>query len=107
MFSAVALLDEDETAVLRGASGAQENSLPRQRIDKIGDPGGQAYVMVSGRVRRSRTWWMKTSKNVVDDAPVRGVFRFASMLSRPLRNQRDGEVRITHRGSQPGRLGTR
>ena len=25
---------------------------PRQRIYKMGDPGGQAYVMVSGTVQR-------------------------------------------------------
>ena len=45
-----ALLDEDETAVLAGQVELK-NFAPRQRIYKIGDPGGQAYVMVSGRVR--------------------------------------------------------
>ncbi len=45
-----ALLDEDEIAVLAGQVELK-NFAPRQRIYKIGDPGGQAYVMVSGRVR--------------------------------------------------------
>ena len=47
-----ALLDEDEIAVLAGQVELK-NFAPRQRIYKIGDPGGQAYVMVSGRDRKS------------------------------------------------------
>ena len=45
-----ALLDDDETNVL--ASQVEIRTFaPRQRIYKIGDPGGRAYVMVSGAVR--------------------------------------------------------
>ena len=44
------LLDDDETAVL--ASQVEVKTFAaRQRIYKIGDPGGRAYVMVSGAVR--------------------------------------------------------
>ena len=46
------LLDDDETAVL-SAQVEIKNFVPRQRIYKIGDPGGRAYVMVSGKVRIS------------------------------------------------------
>ena len=45
-----ALLDDDETAVLAGQVEIK-TFAPRQRIWKIGDPGGQAYVMISGTVR--------------------------------------------------------
>jgi len=51
MFRCFALLDEEETAVLAGQVELK-NFAPRQRIYKIGDPGGQAYVMVSGRGAR-------------------------------------------------------
>src|SRR5947209_10014119 len=44
------LLDDEETAVLAGQVELK-TFAPRQRIYKIGDPGGRAYVMVSGRVR--------------------------------------------------------
>ncbi len=45
-----ALLDAEETAVLAGQVELKKFA-PRERIWKIGDPGGQAYVMVSGSVR--------------------------------------------------------
>jgi CRP/FNR family transcriptional regulator, cyclic AMP receptor protein len=45
-----ALLDEEETAVL-AAQVRLKTFAPRQRIYKIGDSSGQAYVVVSGRVR--------------------------------------------------------
>ena len=45
-----ALLDDDETAVLAGQVELK-TFAPRQRIYKIGDPGGRAYIMVSGSVR--------------------------------------------------------
>src|SRR6266496_5100524 len=45
-----ALLDDDETAVL-AAQVELKAFAARQRIWKIGDSGGQAYVMVSGAVR--------------------------------------------------------
>ena len=43
-----ALLDEEEAAVLAGQV-EMKKFAPRQRIYKIGEPGGQAYVMMSGR----------------------------------------------------------
>src|SRR5258706_1340015 len=45
-----ALLDDDETAVLAGQVELKQFSA-RQRIYKMGDPGGRAYVLVSGHVR--------------------------------------------------------
>ena len=44
-----ALLDDDETAVLAGQVEVK-TFAPRQRIWKMGDPGGRAYVLVAGRV---------------------------------------------------------
>ena len=44
-----ALLDEEETAVLAGPVQLR-TFASRQRIYKMGDAGGQAYVVVSGRV---------------------------------------------------------
>ena len=47
-----ALLDEEEMAVL--ASQVELKAFaPRQRIYKIGDSSGRAYIVVSGRVRVS------------------------------------------------------
>ena len=75
-----ALLDADETAVL--ASQVElKTFLPRQRIYKIGDPGGQAYVMVSGSVRITTV--DQDNQEVVVDEPAHGeFFGFASMLER-------------------------
>jgi CRP/FNR family transcriptional regulator, cyclic AMP receptor protein len=73
-----ALLDDDETAVLAGQVELK-TFLPRQRIYKIGDPGGQAYVMVSGRVRVTTV--DQDQQEVVVDEPAYGdFFGFASML---------------------------
>ena len=73
-----ALLDEDETAVLAGQVELK-NFAPRQRIYKMGDPGGQAYVMVSGRVRVTTV--DEDQQEVVVDEPAHGeFFGFASML---------------------------
>jgi CRP/FNR family transcriptional regulator, cyclic AMP receptor protein len=73
-----ALLDEDETAVLAGQVELK-NYTPRQRIYKIGDPGGQAYVMVSGHVRVTTV--DQDHQEVVVDEPGHGeFFGFASML---------------------------
>ena len=44
-----ALLDDEEAAVLAGQVELK-TFAPRQRIYKIGDTGGLAYVMVSGRM---------------------------------------------------------
>jgi len=52
---------------------------PRQRIYKMGDPGGQAYVMVTGRVRVTTV--DEDHQEVVVDEPAHGeFFGFASML---------------------------
>jgi CRP/FNR family cyclic AMP-dependent transcriptional regulator len=73
-----ALLDEDETAVLAGQVELKKFA-PRQRIYKIGDPGSQAYVMVSGTVRVTTV--DQDNQEVVVDEPQHGeFFGFASML---------------------------
>src|SRR5213079_1520825 len=73
-----ALLDEEETAVLAGQVELK-TFAPRQRIYKIGDPGGLAYVMVSGRVRVATI--DEDNQEVVVDEPTFGeFFGFASML---------------------------
>jgi CRP/FNR family cyclic AMP-dependent transcriptional regulator len=75
-----ALLDEDETAVLAGQV-EMKKFAPRQRIYKMGDPGGQAYVMVSGVVRVTTV--DQDQQDVVVDEPAHGeFFGFASMLER-------------------------
>ena len=75
-----ALLDEEETAVL-AAQVELKKFAPRQRIYKIGDATGQAYVMVSGRVRV--TTLDEDHQEVVIDEPAHGeFFGFASMLER-------------------------
>jgi uncharacterized membrane protein len=73
-----ALLDDDETAVLAGQVEVK-NFTPRQRIYKMGEPGGKAYVMVSGGVRL--TTIDEDHQEVVVDEPAPGeFFGFASML---------------------------
>jgi uncharacterized membrane protein len=73
-----ALLDEEETAVLAGQVELKKFAA-RQRIWKIGDPGGQAYVMVSGAVRVTTV--DDDHQEVVVDQPAAGeFFGFASML---------------------------
>jgi len=73
-----ALLDDDETAVLAGQVEVR-TFAPRQRIWKIGDTGGQAYVLVSGMVRVTTV--DDDHQEVVVDEPVHGeFFGFASML---------------------------
>ena len=73
-----ALLDEEETAVLAGQVELRKFA-PRQRIYKIGDAGGQAYVMVNGRVRVTTV--DQDHQEVVVDEPTHGeFFGFASML---------------------------
>src|SRR5215475_7360406 len=73
-----ALLDDDETCVLASQVEVKKFAQ-RQRIYKIGDPGGQAYVMVSGSVRL--TTIDEDHQEVVVDEPAKGeFFGFASML---------------------------
>lgn len=72
------LLDDEEAAVL--ASQVEvKRFAPRQRIYKIGDASGQAYVMISGRVRVTTV--DEDHQEVVVDEPGHGeFFGFASML---------------------------
>ena len=73
-----ALLDDDEAAVL-AAEVELKSYLPRQRIYKAGDPGGQAYIVVSGSVRVTTV--DEDQQEVVVDQPGSGeFFGFASML---------------------------
>jgi CRP/FNR family cyclic AMP-dependent transcriptional regulator len=73
-----ALLDEEETAVLAGQVELKKFDA-RQRIWKIGDSGGQAYVMISGVVRVTTV--DEDHQEVVVDQPAAGeFFGFASML---------------------------
>jgi CRP/FNR family transcriptional regulator, cyclic AMP receptor protein len=73
-----ALLDEEEIAVL--ASQVElKRFAARQRIYKTGDPGGRAYVMISGRVLVCTT--DEDAQEVVVNEPGQGeFFGFASML---------------------------
>jgi CRP/FNR family cyclic AMP-dependent transcriptional regulator len=72
------LLDDDEMAVLAGQVELRTFTA-RQRIYKMNDPGGQAYVMVSGKVRVTTV--DQDHQEVVIDEPARGeFFGFASML---------------------------
>ncbi|MCU1237866.1 MAG: cyclic nucleotide-binding protein [Candidatus Solibacter sp.] len=73
-----ALLDDDEIAVLAGQVEIRKFA-PRQRIYKIGDPGGRAYIMVSGAVRVT-TVDEDQQEVVVDEPGVGEFFGFASML---------------------------
>ena len=73
-----ALLDGDELAVLAGQVELK-TFAPRQRIYRIGDPGGRAYVLVSGAVQVSTV--DEDHQDVVVDQPARGeFFGFAAML---------------------------
>jgi uncharacterized membrane protein len=73
-----ALLDEQEAEVL-AREVEVKNFAARQRIYKMGDPSGQAYVMVSGSVRITTV--DEDQQEVVVDQPAQGeFFGFASML---------------------------
>jgi CRP/FNR family cyclic AMP-dependent transcriptional regulator len=73
-----ALLDEEELAVLAGQVELRKFA-PRQRIYKMGEAGGRAYVLVSGAVEVTTV--DEDSQNVVVDQPGHGeFFGFASML---------------------------
>ncbi len=73
-----ALLDDEELAVL--ASHVERRTFAaRQRVYKIGDPAGNAYVMVSGTV--NVTTIDEDQQEVLFDQPAAGeFFGFASML---------------------------
>jgi uncharacterized membrane protein len=73
-----ALLDDEETSVLAGQV-EMRTFASRQRIYKIGDAGGRAYVLVSGSVRVTTV--DEDHQEVVVDQPATGeFFGFASML---------------------------
>jgi uncharacterized membrane protein len=73
-----ALLDDEEIAVLAGQV-ALTRFAARQRIYRIGDPGGRAYVLISGGVRVTTV--DDDQQDVVVDEPASGdFFGFASML---------------------------
>src|SRR5580700_4410118 len=72
------LLDDDERAVL-GGQVEVKTFAARQRIYKTGEPGGRAYVIVSGKARITTV--DEDQQEVVVDEPTRGeFFGFASML---------------------------
>jgi uncharacterized membrane protein len=73
-----ALLDDEEAAVL-ASQVEMKKFAPHQRIYKIGDTDGHAYVMVSGTVRVTTV--DEDHQEVVVDEPSHGeFFGFASML---------------------------
>ncbi len=73
-----ALLDAEESAVLAAQVELKEFA-PRERIYKQGQPGGQAYVLLSGQVRVTTV--DEDHQEVVVDEPGCGeFFGFASML---------------------------
>jgi uncharacterized membrane protein len=73
-----ALLDADEVAVLAGQV-EDRKFVPRQRIYKIGDPGGRGYIVVSGKVRVT-TVDEDGQEVIVDESGPGDFFGFASML---------------------------
>ncbi len=73
-----ALLDDDETAVL-AAQVDLKTFAPRQRIYKIGEPGKNAYILLSGEVKVTTV--DEDHQEVLVDQPGHGqFFGFASML---------------------------
>lgn len=77
-----ALLDEEETAVL-AAQVELKRFAARERIYKQGQAGGQAYVMLSGKVRVT-TVDQDHQEVVVDEPAIGEFFGFASMLEQTL-----------------------
>jgi CRP/FNR family cyclic AMP-dependent transcriptional regulator len=72
------LLDPDETSVL-AAQVEHKRFSARERIYKKGEPGGQAYVLLCGKVRVTTV--DEDQQEVVVDEPAAGeFFGFASML---------------------------
>src|SRR5215510_602872 len=73
-----ALLDDEEAAVL-ASQVEMKKFVPHQRIYKIGDTDGHAYVMISGKVRVTTV--DEDHQEVVVDEPSHGeFFGFASTL---------------------------
>jgi uncharacterized membrane protein len=73
-----ALLDEEEAAVLAGQVELR-TFVSRQRIYKMGDAAGQAYILVSGAVRVT-TVDDDQQEVLVDQPAVGEFFGFASMI---------------------------
>ena len=73
-----ALFDDEEMAVL-AAQVEVKTFAARQRIYKMGDPGGRAYILVSGAVQVT-TVDEDQQEIIVDEPPPGGFFGFASML---------------------------
>src|SRR5499425_2499861 len=72
------LLDDEEAAVL-ASQVERKTFFPRQRIYKLGDTDGHAYVMISGKVRVTTV--DEDHQEVLVDQPGDGeFFGFASML---------------------------
>jgi CRP/FNR family transcriptional regulator, cyclic AMP receptor protein len=77
-----ALLDDEEIEVL-ATEVELKRFAARQRIYKIGDPGGQAYVVMSGSVHVTTV--DEDNQEVLVDEPRHGeLFGFASMLEQTL-----------------------
>ena len=73
-----ALLDDDELAVLAGQVEMKKFAA-RQRIYKMGEAGGRAYILTSGSVRITTV--DQDHQEVIVDEPGHGeFFGFASML---------------------------
>jgi len=73
-----ALLDDDELALL-SQQVELKKFAPRQRIYKVGDTDGHAYVMICGKVRVTTV--DADHQEVIVDEPANGeFFGFASML---------------------------
>jgi CRP/FNR family transcriptional regulator, cyclic AMP receptor protein len=73
-----ALLDEEELSVLAGQV-EMKTFAPRQRIYRIGDPAGSAYVVLSGLVQVATV--DEDHQEVLLDKPSNGeFFGFASMM---------------------------
>src|SRR5262245_17564093 len=73
------LLDADERAILADHVDLRR-FVARQRIYKVGDAGGRAYIVVSGRVEVSMV--DEEQRPVVVDTPSQGeIFGLSSMLA--------------------------
>src|SRR3954462_2169912 len=76
-----AIFDDEERAVL-AAQVEIKKFAARQRIYKMGDAGGRAYILLSGSVRI--TIVDEDHQEVIVDEPGHGdFFGFASMLAQP------------------------
>jgi CRP/FNR family transcriptional regulator, cyclic AMP receptor protein len=73
-----ALLDDDETAVLAAQVDIRKFA-PRERIYKMGDPSGPAYVVREGKVRVT-TVDEDHQEVIIDEAGNGEFFGFASMI---------------------------